>query len=132
MWCDFFSETSIVAFEGEGLETPIGFVSGFIHPDKPDTLFIWQMAVHVSEREQGLATNMLHGLLGRNCCDKIQYIEATVAASNTPSNNLFISVARSFHSNYKISRYFEPDDFPESDTETQEVEWLYRIGPFKE
>lgn len=129
MWCEIFAKTSIVAYEGEGRRRPVGFISGFIHPDKPDTLFIWQVAVHESQRGQGLATKMLYQLLDRDACDKVEFIETTVSPSNTPSNNLFLGFARKFHSNYKISRYFEPDDFPESGGDTHEAEWLYRIGP---
>src|SRR5699024_11825128 len=55
MWCEIFSETSIVV-EREG--NTVGFISGFIHPDQPDTLFIWQVAVDASER----------GKIGRASC----------------------------------------------------------------
>ncbi len=129
MWCEVFSESSIIAFGGLGEKRPVGFVSGFIHPEKPDTLFIWQVAVHESQRGKGLATKMLNQLLERDCCEQVKYIEATVGQSNTPSNNLFLGLARKFKSNYKISKYFESDDFPESEEEAHETEWLYRIGP---
>ncbi|MCM3741544.1 diaminobutyrate acetyltransferase [Oceanobacillus luteolus] len=129
LWCEVFSESSIIAFEGLAEERPVGFVSGFMHPEKPDTLFIWQVAVHESQRGKGLATKMLKQLLNRECCEQAKYIEATVGESNTPSNNLFLGLARKFESNYRISKYFESDDFPESDKEAHETEWLYRIGP---
>lgn len=131
MWCEIFSETSIIAFEGEGGQTPAGFVSGFIHPEKPDTLFIWQVAVHESHRGQGLATRMLNQLVDRDSCSNVEYIEATVSPSNIPSNHLFLGLARRYRSNYEISKYFEPDDFPESGADAHEAEWLYRIGPLK-
>lgn len=131
MWCEIFSETSIVAFEEEGhYQKPVAFVSGFIHPEDPDTLFIWQVAVHESQRGQGLATKMLNQLLERKSCEDIQYIETTVSPSNTASNNLFLGIARKFQANYRIDKYFEPENFPEAEDETHEAEWLYRIGPF--
>jgi L-2,4-diaminobutyric acid acetyltransferase len=128
MWCEVFGETSIVAFEEEVDKEPVGFISGFIHPEKPDTLFIWQVVVHESTRGQGLATRMLNELLEREGCSDVEYIEATVGTSNIPSNNLFIGIARNFHANYRISRYFDSEDFPE-DEEEHEAELLYRIGP---
>ncbi|WP_310739797.1 diaminobutyrate acetyltransferase [Oceanobacillus alkalisoli] len=130
MWCEIFSETSIVAIEEKGyVRKPVAFVSGFIHPDNPDTLFIWQVAVHGSQRGQGLATRMLNQLLERKSCEKIRYIETTVTTSNTASNNLFIGLARKHQANYKISKYFNSEIFPEAEDETHEEEWLYRIGP---
>lgn len=130
MWCEIFSGTSIVALEEEGQKEPVGFVSGFIHPDNPDTLFIWQVAVHESQRGQGLATKMLYELLDRNTCEDIQYIEATVSPSNIPSQNLFLGLARKFHTDYQVSDYFETEHFPEDGSEEHEAEWLYKIGPF--
>lgn len=129
MWCEVFSETSIVAFEEQPyFVKPVAFISGFIHPDQPETLFIWQVAVHESQRGQGLATRMLYKLLERKSSKNIRYIETTVSPSNTASNNLFLGIARRFHTNYKVSKYFEPEYFPKD--ETHEAEWLYRIGPF--
>ena len=130
MWCEIFANTSIIAFDSQGPLKPVGFVSGFVHPEKPDTLFIWQVAVHESERGQGLATKMLLQLLERADGSSYKYLEATVSPSNIPSSNLFIGLARRFHCNYKISKYFEPEDFPETGAEAHEAEWLYRIGPF--
>jgi len=131
MWCEIFSDTSVVVFEGEGQKKPVGFVSGYIRPDDPDTLFIWQVAVHESQRGQGLATKMLFELLDRNACKNVQYIEATVSPSNIPSQNLFLGLARKFHTNYQVSDYFATEDFPqEGSGEEHEDEWLYRIGPF--
>lgn len=130
MWCEIFSETSIIAIEERGyVRKPVAFVSAFIHPNHDDTLFIWQVAVYGSQRGQGLATRMLNLLLERKACEGIRYIEATVTPSNTASNNLFIGLARKHHANYKISKYFAPEIFPEAEDETHEEEWLYRIGP---
>ncbi|MEC2158502.1 diaminobutyrate acetyltransferase [Virgibacillus halodenitrificans] len=125
MWCEIFSETSIVADTEEGT---VGFISGFIHPDHPKTLFIWQVAVNESERGKGLGTKMLFQLLQREACEHVAYIEATVSPSNTPSQQLFKGLAKKLDTNCKIDDYFSADDFPQ---EGHEDELLFKIGPFQ-
>ncbi|WP_085992571.1 diaminobutyrate acetyltransferase [Oceanobacillus senegalensis] len=127
MWCEMFSDTSIVVVRKD-TQKVVGFISGFIHPEKPDTLFIWQVAVHESARGNGLATKMLLQLLDRSACNDVEFVEATVSPSNTPSKRLFLGLARKFETNWKISDYFTAEDFPESG---HEDELLFKIGPFE-
>lgn len=121
MWCEIFSKTSIVAQRGR--ET-VGFISGFIHPETPNTLYIWQIAVN--ESEQGLGEKMLFQLLKRDYSEPIHYIEATVSSSNTPSNELFWGLSKKLNCNCIISDYILTDHFPEVG---HEAEILFRIGP---
>src|SRR5690625_4932623 len=126
MWCEIYSETSIVA-ERDG-ET-VGFISGCIHPDTPHTLFIWQVAVNESQRGQGLGTKMLFQLLEREYNgEAVQYVEATVSPSNNPSNHLFWGLSRKLNCNCVISDYIFSEDFPE---QGHEDELLFRIGPIE-
>ncbi|TMN23904.1 diaminobutyrate acetyltransferase [Lentibacillus cibarius] len=125
MWCEIFSDTSIVV---EREERIVGFISGFIHPDQPDTLFIWQVAVDESERGQGLATRMLYQLLQRETCADIQSVEATVSPSNSASQRLFLGLARKMLTKCVIHDYFTSDDFP---GEGHEDEHLFKIGPIQ-
>lgn len=127
MWCEVFSETSIVA-EREG--EIVGFISGFIHPERRSTLFIWQVAVNESEQGRGLATKMLFELLDRDFNQQVDYLETTVSPSNTPSNHLFWGLANKLSSNCVISDYILTEDFPEEGQEHEE-EILFRIGPVK-
>src|SRR6187397_2567124 len=46
LWCRDFSATSIVA---EDAGRVVGFVTGYIRQDAPDTLFVWQVAVDESQ-----------------------------------------------------------------------------------
>ncbi|WP_164217189.1 diaminobutyrate acetyltransferase [Virgibacillus sp. YIM 98842] len=126
MWCEIFSETSIVA-EREG--KTVGFISGFINPNSPDSLFIWQVAVNASERGKGLATKMLRQLLHRTE-EEVQYVEATVSPSNKPSQSLFKGLAKKLDTNCDISDYFTSNDFPD-EGEEHEDELLFKIGPIK-
>lgn len=125
LWCELFSETSIVADQKE--ET-VGFISGFIQPENPNTLFIWQVAVDESQRGKGLATKMLYQLLDRTTCEDVTYVEATVSPSNKPSEQLFKGLAKKLNTNCKIGDYFSADDFPR---EGHEEELLFKIGPIK-
>lgn len=126
LWCEVFPDTSIVA-EKDG--EIVGFISGFIHPNTLNTLFIWQVAVDESVQGQGLATKMLFQLLKRDFNQKIHYLEATVSPSNTPSNHLFWGLANKLDSNCVISNYISSEDFPR---EGHEDEILFRIGPIKQ
>ncbi|WP_281975840.1 diaminobutyrate acetyltransferase [Halobacillus litoralis] len=125
LWCEFFSETSVIVNEGK--ET-VGFISGFINPTSPDTLFIWQVAVAETERGQGLATKMIDSILNRQVCQSVEYVEATVSPSNQPSQKLFKGFAEKKNVSCDISVCFEEDDFP---GEEHEQENTFRIGPLK-
>src|SRR5699024_11664859 len=57
MWCNYFSDTSVVVEQNDKI---VGFISGFTNPKQTNTLFVWQVAVHESQRGKGLATKMLH------------------------------------------------------------------------
>lgn len=123
MWCEFFSDTSIVIERDHKI---VGFVSGFVQPEAPDTLFIWQVAVDESERGKGLATEMLLQLYNRTKPQGIRYFEATVSPSNIPSQQLFLGLSEKLNAPCIVSECFSTDDFPESG---HEDEWIYRIGP---
>ncbi|HET7628534.1 MAG TPA: diaminobutyrate acetyltransferase [Bacillales bacterium] len=124
MWCKFFRETSIVAEQSDKV---VGFISGFIHPDKPNVLFIWQVAVDASQRGKGLATKMLFELLEREACEDVEYLQATVSPDNIASRKLFTRFAKKLNTRCEIREGFKPEDFPESN---HEEEPLYHIGPF--
>lgn len=123
MWCKFFSDTSIVVEEEGDI---VGFISGFIKPQTPHILFIWQVAVHESQRGKGLATRMLQNILNRTVCEDVQYLEATVSPSNTGSIHLFKGLAKKQDTTCNVRQCFTTDDFP---GEGHEDEELYRIGP---
>src|SRR3546814_263259 len=48
---EHFSRACIVAGRGDTLD---GFVSAYLPPERPGTLFVWQVAVHARARGQGL------------------------------------------------------------------------------
>ncbi|MFT6405512.1 MAG: L-2,4-diaminobutyric acid acetyltransferase [Marinomonas primoryensis] len=86
-----FNETSVAASFDSG--ELVGFVSGYILPNKVDTLFVWQVAVSEKARGQGLAKKMVSSLLERSNCSGVRYIETSITASNQGSWALFRSLA---------------------------------------
>ncbi|CAM5451691.1 hypothetical protein SFUMM280S_06955 [Streptomyces fumanus] len=63
LWCRDFAATSAVARAESG--EAVGFVTGYVRPDRPDTLFVWQVAVDAAYRGRGLAAALLDGLAAR-------------------------------------------------------------------
>lgn len=121
--CTHFNATSICAKrDGE----MVGFISGYLIPERPDTLFVWQVAVAESARGQGLALRMLQELTTCTACRDISFVETTITPSNKPSQNLFLKFAA--QSGAKVS------NLPGFDHEAHfngkhESEELWRIGP---
>lgn len=89
--CDHFADTCIIA-EREG--DILGWISGHIPPNSPQTLFIWQVAVHADARGLGLGKQMLRELLGRPVCRDVRQMETTITRANAASWGLFRSFAR--------------------------------------
>ena len=125
LWCRDFAATSVVARDGSG--EPVGFITGYLRPERPRTLLVWQVAVDEAARGRGLAAAMLDGLTLRVAEEHgIDSIETTVTPDNTPSNRLFASYAQRHSAAVAKDVLFDAGLFPE-DGHLPEV--LYRIGP---
>ncbi|MCF6523341.1 diaminobutyrate acetyltransferase [Streptomyces sp. JJ36] len=125
LWCRDFADTSVVARDAAG--EPVGFVTGYLRPQSPLTLVVWQVAVDEAQRGRGLAAAMLDGLTLRVAEDLgIDGIETTITPDNTPSNRLFTSYAERHGAALEREVLFDAGVFPE---EGHEPEVLYRIGP---
>ncbi len=103
MLSEHFPATCIVAGEGESLQ---GYISGYLVPDKSDTLFVWQVAVHPDARGKGLAGQMLRQLLRRPGLRHVRFIETTVGPENRASRALFEGMARSLNTRFSESPLF--------------------------
>lgn len=122
--CAHFRDTSVAA---ELNNTLTGFISGYLVPARPDTLFIWQVAVHERARGLGLASRMLLEILKRPQCESVTHLETSITADNEASWALFRRLAKMLGTTYETSPLFERDRHfgGQHDTET-----LVRIGPF--
>jgi L-2,4-diaminobutyric acid acetyltransferase len=123
--CSHFQNTSIAAIRNVDL---VGTITGYSVPDRPDTLFIWQVAVHPSARGQGLARAMLRNLLKRTATQGIRFIETSITRKNEVSLKLFTGFAVEQHANMIRSVMFDQELHFEGEHET---ECLVRIGPFE-
>lgn len=124
--CDHFANTSVAAFLEQKM---VGFISGYIQPEQPDTLFIWQVAVHEKARGQRLAKNMLLHILQRQQCKAVRFLETTITKSNQASWALFQSLARMLEAETSRRVYYHQDTHFQQQSPS---EWLMRIGPFKQ
>jgi L-2,4-diaminobutyric acid acetyltransferase len=89
-----FSATSIVADRDGEL---CGMITAYHPPDRPEVLFVWQVAVAQQRRGTGLAAAMLDAIVHRVRDARHGHpvtVEATVAPTNASSRALFGSFAR--------------------------------------
>lgn len=121
--CGHFSDTCIIAERDEEI---LGFISGYIKPQSPETLFIWQVAVSSKARNNGLAGKMLQNLLERKENVSITHIETTITESNYASWALFNSLAGHFSAPVERSVMF---DRVTHFNDEHASELLARIGP---
>ncbi|MES4891918.1 diaminobutyrate acetyltransferase [Streptomyces sp. NPDC096012] len=125
LWCRDFAGTSAVA-RGAGGE-PVGFLTGYVRPDRPGTLLVWQVAVDSAHRGLGIAAALLDGLTARLTAERrITEIETTISPGNTASERLFTSFAARHGAEVTREVLFPADLFPDG---PHDPEVLYRIGP---
>ncbi|TDB91688.1 diaminobutyrate acetyltransferase [Actinomadura sp. KC216] len=123
LWCRDFADTSVVARD---CGVPCGFITGYVRPSRPDTFFVWQVAVGRDHRGQGLAHRMLDRLADRLAARGARYLEATVTPDNTASTAMFEAFARRRGCDVTRTPLFGAEHFPEGE---HEPEVLFRIGP---
>lgn len=125
LWCRDFADTTAVARDTSG--RPVGFVTGYLRPDAPETLFVWQVAVEGSHRGSGVAGTLLDALTARVAAEHgVSRVEATVTPGNLASDRLFRSYARRHGADLTQEVLFPSAAFPAAGHES---EVLYRIGP---
>lgn len=80
-----FADTAIIAADKNN--ALVGSITGYMLPNKPDTLFVWQVALAPEARGQGLALSMLSHLFDR--CEQAKNIETSISPNNHASQKLF-------------------------------------------
>ena len=91
LWGAEFADSSVVVETGGRV---VGFVTGFIRPSEPDTIFVWQVGVDADQRGQGLAARMLHDLMDRLENAGVVRLRTTISPDNEASQRTFAAVAR--------------------------------------
>jgi diaminobutyrate acetyltransferase len=123
LWCRDFAQTSVVAtVDGE----VGGFVTGFIRPDHPEIVLVWQVAVDERHRGQRLARRMLDALADRVGERSVRRMDTTITLDNEPSIRLFTSFAEARGAPIEREPLFTAEMFPDG----HEAEVLFRIGPW--
>lgn len=121
--CSHFAQTSASAVVDCKIQ---GFISGYILPGRPDTLFIWQVAVGKNIRGRGVASRMLSNILARDICMNVRYVETTITDDNRPSWALFEGFAKRCGVELQSSVWMEKVKHFSNQHETEN---LLRIGP---
>ncbi|GGC11381.1 L-2,4-diaminobutyric acid acetyltransferase [Oxalicibacterium flavum] len=127
--CDHHADTCVVA-EVDG--RIVGAITAYFPPTRPDTLFVWQVAVDPSMQGQRLASQMLDSLIERCIANRpggqpLRAVEATISPSNIASRKLFTSFAVRHGVEIVAGLHFSAADFGNGE---HEEEWLYRLGPW--
>lgn len=121
LWARDFAATSLVA-EVDGAVS--GFVSGYLRPDAPDVVMVWQIAVDESCRGRGLAGRLLDELAERTGATALQ---TTITADNPASIQLFSAFARRRGAQHTVSELFTVEHFPKGGDFQPEL--LHHIAP---
>lgn len=106
--CDHFGDTCIAAERADD-GALVGWISGYLLPDDPQTLFVWQVAVDKAVQGSGVGKHMLKALLDRDACDNVQSVKTTITAENDASWGLFSSLARIRGGEMLREPYFRKD-----------------------
>ncbi len=122
--CSHFAETSVAAKLGAQL---VGFVSGYTIPARPDTLFVWQVAVSEQARGIGLASRMVTHILDRPECQSLKFIETSITHDNQASWALFKSLSKKLSTELQDSPWM---DRKNHFADQHDSEVLVRVGPF--
>ncbi len=120
LWCRDFARTSVVAVrDGRA----VGYVTGYMRPDAPTTVVVWQVCVDTSAQGEGLAGRMLDAVYdGAPGADRM---ETTITPDNESSIRLFTSFAKRHDVPIDRSDLFGRELLGDG----HEPEDLYRIGP---
>jgi L-2,4-diaminobutyric acid acetyltransferase len=124
--CSHFAPTCAVAEMGGKL---VGWLSGYVLPDRDDTLFVWQVCVSSRARGQGIGRKLIGAVLARPSSSRVRFLECTITEDNTASWGLFGSVARALKAQMRQAEHFLRDVHFDG---AHDSELAVSIGPFNQ
>lgn len=140
LWCRDFAATSAVARLGDD-EQIVGFVTGYVRPDDPEVVMVWQVAVDAAARGHGVAGALLDRVFAdaRRRDPAVAYLETTITDDNAASRALFSAFAARHGTELVREPLFTEDHFPTGSGDEHAAgghaagghaaELLHRIGP---
>ncbi|MBU1305740.1 MAG: diaminobutyrate acetyltransferase [Alphaproteobacteria bacterium] len=105
----------------------VGWLSGYVPPERGDTLFVWQVCVGEAARGQGLGKRLIAHVLARPTSSGIRHLDCTITEDNTASWALFGSVARGLDAQMVQAEHFSRDTHFDG---AHASELAVSIGPF--
>ena len=105
----------------------VGWLSGYIPPEHPDTYFVWQVCVSDAARGQGLGRRLIGDVLARPVCRAVTTLQCTITHDNEPSWGLFAGIARKLNAQLQQVELFEKDAHFDG---LHDSEYAVSIGPF--
>lgn len=126
MMAHYFADTCVVAKLDQEL---VGFITAFIPPEQPDTVFVWQIGVDPKHSGKGVGSRLLEQLFNQVRAKGVQYVEATITPSNEASQALFEKFANQHQTSCSVQSFFTKDLFPDHDQYEMELKFI--VGPLR-
>lgn len=126
--CHHFGNTSVKVEYGGGEGSLAGFISGYLIPETPSTLFVWQVAVAAAARGHNLGGRMVSNILARPVCRSVNTVQTTISPRNDASWGLFKKLAVELGCDYQSELLFAKQEHFGGH---HDDEILVTIGPFK-
>jgi L-2,4-diaminobutyric acid acetyltransferase len=123
LWFRDFAATSMVATVDDEV---VGFVTGYLRPDEPDTYMVWQEAAKSRHGIPMLGVKLFERAADQAVARGAKYIEATVSAENKAIIMVLKKYAKRHSAQIDTRVLFPASSFPGGD---HHDEVLYRIGP---
>lgn len=120
-----FASTCAIAEQDDKV---VGWVSGYIPPEEPDTYFVWQVCVSDAARGQGLGRRLIGNVLVRPACRSVTTLKCTITHDNEPSWGLFTAIARKLDAQMRQVEMFDRNAHFE---DRHDSEYAVSIGPFQ-
>ncbi len=119
-----FADTCVLA-ERDG--EILGFVSGYIRPDKPTELFVWQLVVSENGRGQGVAKSLVRQQIAQSLAiaPALKSISCTISPSNLASQGVFKSLGKHFGLQLEVKEFLTEAHFAGTDHEAEDEYTLF-------
>lgn len=119
-----FADTCVVAEKNGEI---LGFVSGYLRPDNPTELFVWQLVVSKHGRGQGVAKSLVRQQIAQalKLQPELKTISCTISPSNLASQGVFKSLGKHFGLQLEVKEFLTETHFAGTDHEAEDEYTLF-------